>query len=415
VSADAERRAGEAVERAARLSYGRLVAMLSARTRDLAAAEDALSGALVQALERWPADGVPANPEAWLMTVARRAGIDSARRAATSAAYADHLRLLAQERADAPDPAFPDERLKLLFVCTHPAIDEKARTPLMLQTVLGVDARRIASAFLVAPSAMGQRLARAKAKIRDGGIGFDVPAREEWSDRVGSVLDAIYAGFTLGWDSAPGGDAKAAGLAAEAIWLGRLVAELLPDAAEAQGLLALMLFVDARAAARRDAATGAYVPLAEQDASRWSHATLRDAEAILARAGRLGSIGRYQLEAAIQAVHADRRRSGAIRWDEIALLYRGLVAISPTVGARIGLAVALGECEGPGAGLAILEAIAADRVADHLPYWAARAHLLSSLDRRDAAIAAYDRAAGLAEDAAVRAFLLRRRNSLAGA
>lgn len=404
--------AARAAERAARLSYGKLVALLAARSGDMAAAEDALADALARALERWPRDGVPANPEGWLLTVARRAQIDRWRGAANLAAFAAELKLLAERQEGMIENDFPDERLKLLFVCAHPAIEARAHTPLMLQAVLGLDAKRIASAFLVAPGTMGQRLTRAKAKILDSGVRFEIPEREALAGRVEAVLDAIYAAYTLGWGGAHTDDGKTRALAEEAIWLGRLVADLIPSEPEASGLLALMLFSEARSAARRGSASGCYIPLAEQDMALWSEPMLVEAEALLRQAGQCGEPGRYQLEAAIQAVHAHRRRSGVTDWQEIALLYRGLVAASPTVGARVGYAAALCESEGAAAAQAILDSIPPEAVAAYQPYWATQAQILARAGDVDGASAAYESAAGLTEDPAVRAWLLTKRARL---
>lgn len=395
-------------ERAARLSYGKLVALLAARSGDVAGTEDALSEALARALERWPRDGVPRNPEGWLMTVARRVQIDRQRSTATVAASAAELKLLAEESAGTEGEIFPDERLKLLFVCAHPAIDARSRTPLMLQTVLGLDARRIASAFLVSPGTMGQRLTRAKAKIRDIGLRFEVPPRETLVERVEGVLDTIYAAYTFGWDGAQGGDASMRGLAEEAVWLGRLVADLIPNEPEAAGLLALMLFSEARGAARRAPVTGAYVALSEQDTTLWSEPLVSEAERLLRRAGQQSLTGRYQLEAAIQAVHVHRRISGSTDWSEIALLYRGLLAVSPTLGAHVGYAAAVCESEGAAAACAVLDAVPKAMLTTYQPYWATRAHILASLGDSVGARYAYQTAAGLTEDVAVRTWLLAR-------
>jgi predicted RNA polymerase sigma factor len=268
-----------AVERVARDSYSRLVAFLTVRSRDVAAAEDALADAFHAALETWPRTGVPDRPEAWLLTAARRRLIDHARHARVHAeampaliAIADEAQALASS-----DIVFPDERLKMLFLCAHPAIDARVRAPLMLQTVLGLDAARIASAFLVQPSAMGQRLTRAKAKIRDAGIAFELPQPAQLPPRLDAVLDAIYAAYGGGWEDMAGADPRRKGLAAEAIDLGRLLVRLMPTEPEAQGLLALMLHSAARRDARRSA-SGAYVPLSEQDVARWSTAMIDEAE-----------------------------------------------------------------------------------------------------------------------------------------
>src|SRR5712692_3375427 len=272
--------APRATEEAARTSYGRLVAYLSARFRDLAAAEDALGEAFRAALETWPRNGVPEMPEAWLLVAARGHAIDRARRAAVRADAAPTLRLLADEvQAASREAGLPDDRLRLLFICAHPAIDAEVRTPLMLQTVLGLDAARIASAFCVAPATMGQRLVRAKAKIRVAGMSFEGPEPSEVPARLGAVLEAIYAAYGVGWDDAAGADPRRSGLAEEAIWLARLVVQLAPNAPEARGLLALMLHCEARRPARR-APDGAYIPLSEQDVALWSRAMIDEAEQI---------------------------------------------------------------------------------------------------------------------------------------
>jgi predicted RNA polymerase sigma factor len=300
-----------------------------------------------------------------------------------------------------------DHRLALLFVCAHPAIDETARTPLMLQTVLGLDAARIASAFLVAPATMSQRLVRVKAKIREAGIRFEVPERREMAERLEAVLDAIYAAYGSGWEDVAGADPRRRGLAEEAIWLGRLVTRLLPDEPEALGLLALMLHCEARRPARRDSC-GAYVPLREQDVTRWSPRMIEEAEAVLARAARFAAPGRFQLEAAIQSAHAQRARSGVTDWEAIALLYEGLLRCAPTVGARVAAAAALAEARGAEAGLRALDTILPDAVTAYQPYWALRGQLLKKLGRIAQARDAYDRAIGLTEEAAVRDFLMTR-------
>lgn len=401
--------AAQAVELAARAGYGRLLAYLAAQWRDVARAEDALGDALLAALETWPRSGVPDKPEAWLLTTARRRLVDGARRASVLTAAATDLTMRLEEgHGDLSPTTFPDQRLALLFVCAHPAIDEAARTPLMLQTVLGLDAARIASAFLVAPATMSQRLVRVKAKIRDAAIRFEVPEPRELPLRLEAVLEAVYAAYGTGWDDVTGADPRRRGLADEALWLGRLVTELLPEQAEAHGLLALMLHCEARRHARRDA-NGTYVPLTEQDVTRWSRPLIVEAEHALATAARRNTPGRFQLEAAIQSAHAQRARSGITDWDAIALLYEGLLSLAPTTGARVAYAAALAEARNAGAGLAALDAIPSDAVAAYQPYWALRGHLLKVLGSATQARDAYDRAIGLSEDSAVRDFLLVRR------
>jgi predicted RNA polymerase sigma factor len=399
------------IERVARESYGRLVAYLSSHTRDVASAEDALSNALVAALKSWPGDGVPQNPEAWLLTTARRSFIDHVRHQQVAAASEPTLQLLREEHEVALSRDFPDDRLKLLFVCAHPAIDPAMHTPLMLQTVLGLDAARIAGAFLVSPKTMGQRLVRAKTKIRDGGIQFEVPQERELAQRLDAVLEAIYAAFGIAWDDMAGVDQPGRDLAEEAIWLVRVLLQLLPDKAEVRGLLALMLHCEARRGARR-ASDGRYVPLSHQDTKQWSLPLIEEAERHLAEAFRQGRSGRFQLEAAIQSVHAERARSGRIDWAAIAIFYEQLIRISPTLGSRTGYAAAVSEAAGPEAGLAVLDGIDPDDVSAYQPYWAVRAHVLRRLGKTSEAIGAYDRAIGLAEDPAVREFLLQKRATL---
>ncbi|TGQ74549.1 RNA polymerase sigma factor [Mesorhizobium sp. M00.F.Ca.ET.186.01.1.1] len=402
-----------AAEAAARQSYGKLVAWLAARTRDVAAAEDALADAFAAALERWPHTGVPEKPEAWLLAVARRRRVDAVRRRLTGEAGRDHLKLIAEEmEARMVDEDLPDERLRLMFACAHPAIDPGVRAPLILQTVLGFDAATIASAFLVSPATMGQRLVRAKSRIRETGIPFRVPERDELGERLAAVLEAIYAAFAEGWSDPTGTETRRRNLATEGIWLGRLVASLLPQEPEALGLLSLMLFAEARRAARRSPA-GDFVPLAEQDIGLWDDPLIDEAEALLAHAATKGGIGRYQLEAAVQSAHTARRRNGRTDWPAIRQLYDALMAVAGSPVVAINRAVAIAEVEGAAVGLAALYVLGDDkRLMDYQPYWAARAGLLARLGTTKAAEEAYDRAIGLESDAAVRRFLQGKRAAL---
>jgi RNA polymerase sigma-70 factor, ECF subfamily len=404
-----------AVEKAARQSYGKLVAYLAARTGDVAGAEDALSEAFAAALVVWPEQGVPHVPEAWLLTVARRKAIDETRRHRTREHANDALLLIEDEvwRRRESDSAIPDDRLQLMFVCAHPAIEEAARAPLILQAVLGLDAAAIASAFLVSPAAMAQRLVRAKRKIGAARIPFRLPERDELPERLDAVLDAIYAVFTTGWADPAGAVARTRDLAEEAIWLGRLVASLEPGSPEALGLLALMLHAEARREARRNDA-GEFVPLDEQDVSRWNATLIDEAEAILLRAGSMGAIGRFQLEAAVQSAHAVRRRSGRADWQAILALYDALLRLTRSPVVAVNRAVAVAELRGPRAALAALNAIADPRLAEYQPYWAARAGMLALAGEDAAADRAYERAIGLEADPVVRRFLQRRRAALAG-
>jgi RNA polymerase sigma-70 factor, ECF subfamily len=416
MSREDDQQARETAEAVARRSYGKLVAFLATRTRDVAAAEDALSDAFAAALVDWPTSGIPTSPEAWLMTVARRKLIDASRRRRSGEGAADHLRLMAEELEAATESQLeiPDQRLALMFACTHPAVERGIRAPLMLQTILGFDAATIASAFLVSPSTMGQRLARAKSKLRQAGIPFRVPERADLRERLDSVLEAIYAAFAEGWSDPAGTDVRRRNLAEEGIWLGRFVISLLPDEPEAIGLLALMLHAEARRAARRNA-DGDYVPLAEQDPAAWDERLIDEAEALLLSASAMDRIGRYQLEAAVQSAHVVRRRTGSSDWSAIERLYDALSAITDSPVVKINHAVALAETRGAPAGLAVLDALADDaRLAEYQPYWAARAGLLARTGEVEAADQAYQRAIGLESDPAVRDFLQQRRMALHG-
>lgn len=406
--------ANQAAVAAARRSYGKLVAFLSARTRDVAGAEDALAEAFAAALADWPLRGVPANPEAWLLTVARRRQVDAVRMRLYDEGAAQHLQLLGELADCDGGDALPDRRLELLFACTHPGIDVALRAPLMLQTVLGFDAATIASAFLVAPSAMSQRLVRAKAKIRHAGIPFEIPGRNRLAERLDSVLEAIYAAYAEGWSDALGADAKRRNLAEEAIWLGRLLGALLPGEPEVLGLLSLMLHAHARRNARRDD-KGGYVPLTAQDTARWDSAMIGEAESLLAQAGRLGALGRYQLEAAVQSAHAIRRHGGMPDWRAIVALYGALHELTGSPVTALNRAVAQAQAGDVTGGLAVLDALDTEaRLRDYQPYWAARAELLARSGRHGEARCAYEQAIGLERDPAVRSFLQARAAALPG-
>ena len=399
-------------ETTARRSYGKLIAFLAARSGDVATAEDALSEAFASALTDWPIKGCPDNPEAWLLTVARRKLIDAARRHRGEVGDAELENIADGLGAAAEQDELPDRRLALMFACAHPAIDRGIRAALMLQTVLGLDAARIASAFLMSPTAMGQRLVRAKTKIRQAGIPFRVPEREELAERLETVLEAIYAAFAEGWMDAAGTDAARRDLAEEAIYLCRLVTELLPGEPEALGVLALMLYAEARRQARRTP-RGEYVPLAEQEVRLWDVEMIDEAESLLLRASPMGLIGRYQLEAAIQSAHVARRRDGHANWDAVVSLYDALLALTGSPVAAINRALALAEIKGPQAALQAIDAVSADtRVAAYQPYWAARADLLARMCTRDEAWYAYEIAIGLEREDSVRRYLEGRRARL---
>ncbi len=404
MSTDPETAGRAAAERAARDSYGRLVAWLAARSGDIATAEDALSEAFAAALADWPVKGVPAKPEAWLMAAAKRRLVDGHRRRRTGVDAAGHLRLLAEEAEDAMTTSadlLPDRRLALMFACAHPAIDEAVRAPLILQTLLGLDAAAIGSAFLVSPAAMGQRLVRAKAKISEAGIRLTEPEPEQRRERLPAVLDAVYAAFGEGWSDADGSDPRRRNLAEEGIWLGRLLAGLLPQEPETLGLLALMLHAEARRPARRDA-SGGFVALSDQDTALWDTDMIAEAETLLFRAAAAGRPGRYQLEAAIQSAHAIRRHGSAPDWPAIVMLYEGLHALTGSPATAVSRAAALAQTQGVQAGLAALDEMAGDpRLAAYQPWWATRAALLAQAGLAVEAAAAYDRAISLSSDPAV--------------
>ncbi len=399
-----------AAEAAARDSYGRLIAYLSARTRNIAAAEDALGDAFAAALDHWSREGPPANPDAWLLTAARRKLIDAGRRASVRKALEPDIIRAVEEAADlAAGEIVVDERLNLLLICAHPAIDEGVRTPLMLQTVLGLDAARIASAFLVSPATMGQRLVRAKRKIAEARIPFAAPDPADLAPRADAVLDAIYAAFGAGYDDAAGEDGGA-DLSREAIFLASLAARLFATNAEAWGLVSLMTFVEARRAARR--ANGRYVPLDDQLTALWDAKAIAAAEEMLAQAARLKSPGRFQIEAAIQSAHVSARLTGADTRAAVVRLYDRLLAIAPSTGAEIARVGALLKAGRPADALAALNSLDRERLASHQPYWATRAHVLAACGDKEAASAAFDRAIGLSSDPAARAFLAKAKASI---
>jgi RNA polymerase sigma-70 factor (ECF subfamily) len=396
--------------RVARESYGKLVAYLAATSRDVPGAEDALADAFASALAVWPSQGVPFNPEGWLAKAARRRLIDAARRRRTADRASEALELIDAELKEAADgdAAIPDRRLALMFACAHPAIEESVRAPLMLQTILGLDAAAIASAFLVSPATMGQRLSRAKAKIRLAGVPFKIPEREDLPERLGVALEAIYAAFSHGWSEAFSDDPRGRNLAEEAIWLGRVVVSLIANEPEAMGLLALMLYAHSRRAARRDA-QGRYVPLSEQAIERWDRAAIEEAEGLLRAAGALGAPGRFQLEAAVQSAHAARRLTGTTDWEAIAVLYDALFALTASPVVAVNRAAAIAQARGAAAGLELLDEVGANSaLAGFEPYWVARADLLAKLGEVVAARSAYGLAIGLQTDPAARAFLIER-------
>jgi predicted RNA polymerase sigma factor len=394
----------EQVERVARASYGRLLALLAAPIGDIPLAEDALADAFEQALKTWPASGVPANPEGWLLTVARNRIRDVFKSSAhrTSTPLGD----LEPSMLDDLDlDAIPDKRLELMFVCAHPAIDAGVRTPLMLQTVLGFEAAQIASAFAMPPSAMAQRLVRAKRRIRDARIPFAVPTRQDMPARLPAVLEAVYGAYAIDWMLVAGETVREP-LSGEALYLAATLAELLEDEPEVYGLAALIALSLARADAR--VVDGRHVPLDDQDTSRWDTALIAQGEAWLRRGHALSRIGRFQLEAAIQSVHCARAVSGETDWVTLRKLYEALVAVAPSLGARVSLAAVIGRIDGPDAGLSALDAIDGPAAQRFQPAWATRAHLLASAGRLGEAATAYEKAISLTTDPALREFLLER-------
>jgi predicted RNA polymerase sigma factor len=404
--------AARAAESAARDSYGRLLALLAASTRDIGAAQDALGDAFERALRTWPAQGVPDRPDAWLLTVARNRLRDewkSARTRHTEPLDVDQHAPLHADDLDLDE--IPDLRLALMLACSHPALDRSMHTPLMLNTVLGCTAEQIGRAFSIPTSTMATRLVRAKKRIKAAGIPFRIPERADLPPRMASVLEAVYGAYVIDW-ATTGPQHRVIG--SQALQLAELVSDLAPDDPEAHGLAALVELSTARAAARTDRSE-LFVPLPEQDPSRWDADLIERAHAHLRKAHALGQLGRFQLEAAIQSVHCARRDKGDTDWPTLLRLHRSLDTIAPSLGSSVALATVTAELEGPASGLQQLQALD-DRYGNasrrFQPAWAVRAHLLHQLGRDPEAIEAYDHAIKLTHDPAARQHLRTKQKAL---
>ena len=392
-----------ALDAVLRQDRGRLTAALIARLRDFQLAEDALQDAAMSALTHWGRTGLPASPQGWLLRVALRKAIDRLRGTARDARKtADLARLAVDEAAEMDPQLIPDDRLRLIFTCCHPALDPKSRVALTLRTVAGLTTAEIARAFLDAEPTMGQRLSRAKAKISAAGIPFAVPAPEEWPERLQSVLAVVYLIFNAGYTAGPLVDRD---LCTEAIWLARLIDQLRPGEAETEGCLALMLITNARRAARVDAA-GVTVALTDQDRTLWEYAEIEAGLALIDRAMARRAVGPYQIKAAIAACHI---APDGPDWPQIAALFTRLLDFEPTPVVRLNRAVARAEAGDLQGALEELSELF-PTLTDYQPFHAAQADLLTRSGQGTAARAAYDRAIAQSSSSADAAFLTRQRD-----